>query len=187
MCIWWSTRLAVLLGRSENRESVNRSVGMPIPQSAKISSINSWVLLSGYCVLLFLFSHPVMSDSETPWTAARQASLSLTISWNLPKFMFIALVMLSSHLIFWCPLLLLPSIFPSIRTFPMSGLFTSDDQNTGASASASVLSVNNQGWSPWRVTDLISLLSKGLSEVSLAPQASILWCSAFFMVQLSQP
>ena len=52
----------------------------------------------------------------TPWTTARQASLSLTISWSLPKFMFIASVMSSNHLIFWCPLLL-PSIFPSIRDF----------------------------------------------------------------------
>ena len=53
----------------------------------------------------------------TPWTAASQASLSLTISGSLPKFMFIVPVMLSSHLILWHPLLLLPSIFPSIRDF----------------------------------------------------------------------
>ena len=53
----------------------------------------------------------------TPETAAHQASLSLTVSWSLPKFMFTALVMPSSHLILWCPLLLLPSIFPSIRDF----------------------------------------------------------------------
>ena len=59
------------------------------------------------CVWLFV----------TPWTAACQSSLSFTISWSLPKFMFIALVMPSSHLIFWYPLLLLPSIFPSIRDF----------------------------------------------------------------------
>ena len=52
-----------------------------------------------------------------PWTAACQASLSLTISQSLPSFMFIALVKPSSHLIFWCPLLLLPSMFPSIRDF----------------------------------------------------------------------
>ena len=51
----------------------------------------------------------------TPWTAACQASLSFTISWSLPKFMFIASVMLSSRLILWHPLLLLPSVFPSIR------------------------------------------------------------------------
>ena len=53
----------------------------------------------------------------TPWTAACQASLSLTISRNLPKFMFIELVMPSNHLILCCSLLLLPSIFPSIRVF----------------------------------------------------------------------
>ena len=53
----------------------------------------------------------------TPWTAAHQALLSLTISWSFPKLMSIASVMPSSLLILWCPLLLLPSIFPSIRVF----------------------------------------------------------------------
>ena len=52
----------------------------------------------------------------TPWTAVRQASLSFTISWSLPKFMSIASMMPFSHLILWCPLLL-PSIFPSNRDF----------------------------------------------------------------------
>ena len=66
---------------------------------------------------MLLFSHQVISDSATPWTTAHQASLSLTISWSLPKFMFIASVMPSSYLILWCPLLLLPSIFSSIRDF----------------------------------------------------------------------
>ena len=126
-----------------------------------------------------------------PWIAARQASLSLIISQSLPRFRFIASVMLSSHLILWFPLLLLPSIFPSIRDFKMSCLFISDDQNTGASASASVLPVNIQGWSPLRLTGLISLLSKGLWGVWSLLQhhrlkALILWRSAFFTVQLSQ-
>ena len=67
---------------------------------------------------MLLLSHPVVSDSLwPPWTTAHQASLSLTISWSLPKFMFIASVMPSSYLILWCPLLLLPSIFSSIRDF----------------------------------------------------------------------
>ena len=69
------------------------------------------------CYLLLLFSHPVTSDSATPWTTACQASLSLTIFWSLHKFVFIALVMPSSHLILWRPLLFLPSIFPSTRDF----------------------------------------------------------------------
>ena len=54
---------------------------------------------------------------ETPWTAARQASLSITNSQSLPKLMSIELVMPSSHLILCCPLLLLPSVFPNIRVF----------------------------------------------------------------------
>ena len=74
-----------------------------------------------------------MSDSATPWTAASQVSISLTISWSLPKFMCFALVMPSSHLILWHPLLLFPSIFPSIRDFSKSQLFISGDQSNGAS------------------------------------------------------
>ena len=58
-----------------------------------------------------------MSDSATPWTAARQASLSFAISRSLLKLMFIESVTLSNHLIHSCPLLFLPSIFPSIRVF----------------------------------------------------------------------
>ena len=53
----------------------------------------------------------------TPWTAARQTSLSITNFWSLLKLMSIELMMPSNHLIFCCPLLLLPSIFPSIRVF----------------------------------------------------------------------
>ena len=53
----------------------------------------------------------------TPWSAAHQASLSFTTSWSFPKFMSIESVMPSSHLILWCPLLLLSSLFPSIRDF----------------------------------------------------------------------
>ena len=92
----------------------------------------------------------------------------LPVPHHLPKFakfIFVASVMPSSLLILWCPLLLLPQSFPASGTFPMSQLFTSDDQNTGASASASVLPENIQGWSPLRLTGLISLLSKGLPGI----------------------
>ena len=68
-----------------------------------------------YLKRLLLFIYPVVS--ETPWTATCQILLSLTISWSLPKFMSIALVMPSSHLILYHPLLLLPSILPRIRDF----------------------------------------------------------------------
>ena len=63
------------------------------------------------------FSRSVVSDSATPWIAALQASLSITNSWSLLKLMSIELVMPSNHLILCRPLLLLPSIFPSIRVF----------------------------------------------------------------------
>ena len=65
----------------------------------------------------------------TPWTAALQASLSIINSWSLLKLMSIELVMPSNHLILCCPLLLLPSIFPSIRSFPRSHLFASGGQS----------------------------------------------------------
>ena len=69
-----------------------------------------------YCCLL-LFSHSVMSDSATPWTTVRQASLSVTIYRSLLKLMFIESMMPSNHLVLCRPLLLLPSIFPSIGVF----------------------------------------------------------------------
>ena len=75
----------------------------------------------------------------TPWTAAHQASLSSPNSQSWVKLMSIESVMPFNHLIFCCLLLLLPSMFPNIRVFPMSRLFPSCGQSIGASASASVL------------------------------------------------
>ena len=81
----------------------------------------------------------------TPWTEAHQASLSITSSQSLLKFMAIESLMPSNHLILCHPLLLLPSIFPSIRVFfPMSQFFTSGRQRIRASASASILPMNIQ-------------------------------------------
>ena len=81
-----------------------------------------------------------------------------------------------------------PQSFPASGSFLMSRLFTSGGQNIGMSASASVLPMNIQGWFPLGLTGLVSLLSKRLSRVFFSTKnskASILWCSAFFMVQLS--
>ena len=118
----------------------------------------------------------------TPWTAARQASLSITNSGSSPKLMYIELVMPSSHLILCRPLLLLPPIPPSIRVFPMSQLFTWGSRSTGASASASVLPMNIQDWSPLGWTGWISLQSKGLSRVFSNTTVQKHW---FFSTQLS--
>ena len=82
-----------------------------------------------------------------PQTAACQASLSFTIYRSLLKLTSIESVMPSSRLIL-CHLLLLPSIFPSIRVFSNEQLFASGSQSIGASASASILPMNIQGWFP---------------------------------------
>ena len=127
-------------------------------------SLTNSIGTTGCCCLVALLC-PTLYD---PWIAAHPTSLSLTISRNLPKFMFIALVMPSSRLILWCPPLLLPSIFP--RTFPMSHLFTSNEQNTGASVSASVLPVNIQGLSPLKLTGLSPCCPRDFQESSPASQ-----------------
>ena len=125
----------------------------------------------------------------TSWTAARQASLSITNFWSLLKLMSIESVMPSNHLILCPPLLLLSSIFPSIRVFSMSQFFRSGGQSIGVWASASVLPMNIQGWFPLGWTGWISLQSKGLSRVLQhhSSKTSILQHSAFFIVQLSRP
>ena len=78
----------------------------------------------------------------TPWTAAGQAFLSFIISQSLLKLMSTESVMPSNHFILCCPLLLLPSIFPSIKVFAQNQFFTSGGETIGASASASVLLMN---------------------------------------------
>ena len=101
----------------------------------------------------------------TPRTVAHQASLSFTISWRLLRLMAIESVMLSNGLILCHPLLLLPSIITSLRVFSKSRLFISGGQSIEASASASVLPMNIQGWFPFGWTGLISVLPKELSRV----------------------
>ena len=95
----------------------------------------------------------------TPWTAVRQATLSFTVSWSLLKLMSMESVMPCHHLILCHPLLLLPSIIPSISLFQWVG------SSYRVATSVSVLPVNIQGWIPLRLTGLRSLLSKGLSRV----------------------
>ena len=101
----------------------------------------------------------------TSWTAARQASLSITNSQSLLKLTSIMSVMPSNHLILCCPLLLPPSIFPSIRVFSNESVLCIGGQSIGASASASVLPMNIQAWFPLGWTGWISLQSKKLSRV----------------------
>ena len=101
----------------------------------------------------------------TPWTAACQASLSITNSQSLLKLMSIESVMPSNHLILCPHLLLLPSIFPSIRVFSNESALCIRWKSIGVLASASVFPINIQDWSPLGWICWISLQSKGLSRV----------------------
>ena len=109
------------------------------------------------------FSHVQLF--ATPWTAACQASLSITNSWSLLKLMSIELVMLSNHLILCRLLLLPPSIFPSIRVFSNESVLCIRWPNIRVVASTSVLPMSIQDWLPLGWTGWISLQSKGLSRV----------------------
>ena len=95
-------------------------------------------MFSFHC-LVSQFSCSVVSNSATTWTASCQASLSITNSQSLLKLMSIELVMPSNHLLLCHPLLLLPSIFPSIRGFSNESVLGIGGQSIGVSASASVL------------------------------------------------
>ena len=123
--------------------------------------------------LLLLFSYPVMSDSL--WPDGLQHTRPVCPS-SSPEVCPSSYLVASSHLIILCPLPLCPQSFPASRTFPLSQLFASDDQNTGVSASASVLSMSIQGWFSLRLTGLI-LLTKGVSQVF---SGSTVWRHQFF-------
>ena len=108
--------------------------------------------------------------TATPWTAAHQASLSITNYWSLLQPMSIELVMPSNHLILCCPFSSHLQSFPASGSFPMSPFFASGGQSIRVSASASVLPMNIQDWFPLGWTGWISLQSKGFPESPPTPQ-----------------
>ena len=125
----------------------------------------------------------------TPWTAARQASLSFTNSWSLLKLTSIKSVMPSNHLILCRPLLFLPSIFPSIRVFSNESVLRIKwPKYWSFSFSISPSNVYS-GLISFRMDWLDLLAVQGTLKSSPAPQskASILHRSTFLMVQLSHP
>ena len=145
----------------------------------------------GFYIQSVQFSHSVISDSlqphglqhtRLPWPSPtlRACSNSCPSNW-------------------WCHLTISSSVvpfssllqsFPTSGSFPMNQFFTSGGQRFGASASASVLPMNIQDWFPLGWTGWISLQFKGLSRVfskTTVQKTPFLWCSAFFMVQLSHP
>ena len=106
----------------------------------------------------------------TPWAAAHQASPSFTISWSVFKLMSIESAMPSNHLFLCCDFSSCPRYFPASGSFPVSHLFASGGQSSGASASASVLAMSIQGWFPLGLTGLISCSPRDSQESSPASQ-----------------
>ena len=151
-----------------------------------IQEYSAFVTFSGLNVVVQSLSHVQLI--ATPWTAAHQASLSFTISRSLLRLMTIELVMSSNHLILCHSLLLLPSIFPSIRVFSSKLVIHIRWQSIGASALVSVIPMKIQFWFHLRLTGLISLLSKGLSRVfSSTTVGKHQFWGHFSMVQLLYP
>ena len=137
---------------------------------------------------LVQFSRSVVSDSATPWTAACQASLSITNSQSLPKFMSIQSVMPSSHLILCCPLLLLPSIFPSTSVFSNESVLRFRWPKYWNFSFSISPSNEYSGLIYFRIDWFDLLAVQGTLNSLLkhhSSKASILQCSAFLMVQLS--
>ena len=126
----------------------------------------------------------------TPWTAARQASLTITNSWSLFKFMSIKLVTLPNHLILCCLLLFLPSIFPSIRVFSSESVLCIRWSNYWSFSFSISPSNEHSGLISFRIDWLDFLAVQGTLKSLLqhhSSKASILLCSALFTVQLSHP
>ena len=134
------------------------------------------------------FSRSVVSNSATPWTPAHQASLSITNSWSLLELTSIVSVMPSNHLIFCLPLL--PSVFPSIGVFSSELALYIRRPNCWSFSFSISLSNEYSGLISFRI-DWLDLLAVQGTLKSLfqhhSSKASILQCSAFFMVQLSHP
>ena len=124
----------------------------------------------------------------TPWTATHQASLSITKTWSLLKLMSIELQLPSNNLILCRPLLTRHQSFPASESFQMSQLFTSGGRSIEVSTPASLLPVNIQDWFVFRIDWFDLLVVQGILKSLLqnrSSKASVLWHSAFFMIQLS--
>ena len=142
------------------------------------------------CLSPVQFSHSVMCDSATSWTAVYQASLSITNSWSLLKLMSIELVMPSNRLILCRPLLLLPSVFPNIRVFSNESVLRIRWPQYWSFSFSITPSNEYSGLISFRMDWLDLLAVQGTLKSLLqhhSSEASILRCSTFFIVQLSHP
>ena len=177
-------------GRESNEKSRNSHRRRENPDIQGHRSPRRRVCLRGELTISVQFSCSVVSDSAIPWTAARQASLSITNSRSLPKPMFIELMMPSNHLILCRPLLSLPSIFPSIRVFSNESSLHIRWPNYWSFSFNISPSNEHPGLISFRIDWLDILAVQGTLKSLLqyhSSKPSILKCSAFFIVQLSHP
>ena len=140
-------------------------------------------------LIILLLSRSVMSSSETPWAAAHRASLSFTISQTLLRLTSTESMMSSNHLILCCPLLLLPPVFPSVRVFSTESALLYSRWPKYWSFSFSISPSNEYAELISFRIDWFDLLAVQGTLKSLlqhhSSKTSVLWCSAFSMVQLS--
>ena len=143
-------------------------------------------------IILYIIIFVVLSLSHvllfaTPWTAARQASLSFTISWSLLKRMPVESVMPSNCLILYHPLFLLPSVIPSIRVFSNESALCIRWLKYWSFSFSISPSNEYSGLISFRIDWFDFHAVQGMLKSHHSSKASILWCSVFFMVQLSHP
>ena len=169
---WW----AAIYGVAQSQTRLKRLSSSSSSSVARLSTFSSVQLHRG--VQLFV----------TPWTTARQASLSITNSRSLLKLMSIESVMPQNHFIFCCPLLFLPSIFPSIRVFSSESVLCIRWPKYQSFSFSISPSNEYSGLISFRMDWLDLLAVQGTLKNLLqhhSSKASILWPSAFFIVQLS--
>jgi len=161
---------------------------LPIIHKTTCQVLEGKANIKGYFSSVQLLS-PVQLFA-TPWTAARRASLSITNSQSLPKLISIESVMPSNHLILCCPILLPPSIFPSIRVFSNESVRPIRWPKYWSFSFNISPSKEHPGLIYFRMDWLDVLAVQGTLKSLLqhhSSKASIFWCSAFFIVQLSHP
>ena len=175
-------RAAAAVRRGVRCEMCSLRPASPSSSLSLVSLSIVFLLTPLFLLLLLLQSLSQVLLFATPWTAARQASLSFTIFWGLLKVMSIESVMPSKHLILCHPLLLPPSIFPSIRVF---------SSESAVHISFSISPSNEySGLISFRMDWLALLAVQGTLKSLLqhhSLKASVLRRSAFFIVQLSHP
>ena len=197
---WGHTLLRALQSLNKNCQEHHQACSLqPVPCACRTDAqegplhktghgTGSSVWKASHTVSSVQFSSSVMSDSATPWTVARQASLSITNSWSLLKLMSIELEMPSNHLILCHLLFLLSSIFPSIRVFSNESVLCIRWPKYWSFSFSISPSNEYSGLISFRMDWLDLLAVQGTLKSLLQHQsskASFLWCSAVFIVQLS--